>query len=343
MRAARFHEFGGPEVIRLEGVPDPEPRRGEVVVRVRACGLNRLDVRIRNGVARFPIELPHIPGYEATGEIEALGDGVAGWSVGERVLVNFSAACMHCVYCRTGRSNLCENPVRIGIDEPGAFAEFVRCPVGCLMRLPDSIGWRAGAALYVAFGTSFHMLFTRGNLRAGETVLVNSVGSGIGSAAIQLAKLAGAFVIGTASNDDKLERARDFGLDVGINYTRDDILEEVRAATGGRGVDLAYEHAGGELFTAAIESVGKSGRLVTCGAHTGDYIDFDLIGHGRSERSLIGSFAYSREEIEQCLRLVASGQVQPVVDEVFALDDVRLAMERMERRENYGKIVVETA
>ncbi|MEX1140933.1 MAG: zinc-binding dehydrogenase [Thermoleophilaceae bacterium] len=342
MKAVRFHEFGGPDVLQFEDVEDPVPGPGEVTVRVRGVGLNHLDVDIREGISRFPVPLPHTVGYEAAGEIEEVGEGVTGWQAGDRVLVYFWAPCGRCRFCNTGRPALCGNGRFTSIDSPGAFAEQMRAPAETLIRLPDEIDFRRAAATYVAFGTAWHMLFGRARLQAGEVVLINSVGSGIGSAAVQLANLAGAeLVIGTSSEDYKLDRASEYGMDAGVNYRKQDIAEQVRELTGGRGVDVVFEHVGGDLFEAGVDSLAKSGRLVTCGAHGGEVVPFDLIRFGRAEKEIIGSFAYTKEEIEQCLRLVAAGRLSPMVHKAFPLEQAREAMETMERREQYGKLVVE--
>lgn len=184
------------------------------------------------------------------------------------------------------------------------------------------------------------MLFTRGDLRFGETVLVNSVSSGIASAAVQLAKLAGARVIGTSSSPEKLERAAALGMDEGIDYTRQSIPEEVQRITGGRGVDLVYEHVGGELFQRGLESLRPGGRLVTCGAHAGEVVDFDIIPFFRSQHTVIGSFVYAREELERVLELARRGAIEPLVAQAFPLDEARAAMERLERRDFFGKILI---
>jgi NADPH:quinone reductase-like Zn-dependent oxidoreductase len=209
-----------------------------------------------------------------------------------------------------------------------------------LCDLVDELTDEEAAALQIAFGTACHMLFTRGSLQAGETVLVNSVGSGIGSAAVQLAHFAGATVIGTAGSDDKLARAAELGMDHGINHTRQDVVEEVLRITDGRGADLAYEHVGGELFQKALDSLTKDGRLVTCGAHGGEVVPFDIIPFFRAQKSIIGSFVYTRAEVETCLELARQGRITPLVHQVFPLADAREAMALMERREHFGKIIL---
>jgi len=212
---------------------------------------------------------------------------------------------------------------------------------GLMMTPPDSLSFEAAAAIEAAFGTSWHMLFTRAGLRAGETVLISSVGSGIGSAAVQLAKLAGATVIGTSSSDEKLARARDFGLDEAINYTREDVASAVMRLTDGRGVDLVYEHVGGPAFQAGLDSLAKDGRLVTCGGHGGEVVPFDIIPFFRTEKRVIGSFCYTREEVEHCVDLASRGLITPVVHAAFALEEAGEAMATMERREQFGKILVQ--
>src|SRR5712691_4189328 len=247
MKAVVFHEFGGSDVLGLEEMADPEPGPGEVTLEILACGLNHLDVDIRAAVPRFPVEPPFILGCEVVGRITVLGEGVTGWEVGERVLPYLMNTCGECRYCKTGRESLCLAPGFISFTTTGGYAEKIACPAKQLLRVPDELSDEAAAALQIAFGTAWHMLFTRGGLQAGETVLINAVGSGIGSAAVQLAHFAGAYVIGNASSDEKLARAAEFGLDHGINHATQDVADQVLLLTEGRGADLAYEHVGGEL------------------------------------------------------------------------------------------------
>lgn len=340
MKAVAFHEFGGPEVLQLEELADPQPRAGEVALRVKACALNHLDADVREGVSRFPVELPFTLGIEVVGEIEALGPGVDGFEVGERVMPYLMGTCGRCRFCTSGRESLCLTPGFISFSTGGGYAEKLACPAAQLIRVPDGISDEAAAALQVAFATSWHMLFTRAKLTIGETVLINSVGSGIGSAAVQLAKLAGAFAIGTASSDEKLARAAELGLDVGINYLKQDVVAEVMRITDERGVDVVYEHVGGELFQKGLDSLSKDGRLVVCGAHSGEVVPFDIIPFFRTQRSVIGSFVYTRAEVERCLELAARGLITPLVYKVFPLEQAREAMATMEGREHFGKIVL---
>ena len=216
--------------------------------------------------------LPHTLGIEVAGDVEELGDGVEGWAVGDRVNPYIMDTCGDCRYCATGRENLCLTPGFISFSTGGGYAERVVVKARNLIRIPDSVSYEDAAALQVAFATAWHMLFTRGKLRAGETVMINSVGSGIGSAAVQLARIAGAFVIGNASSDEKLDLARDLGMDEGINHATEDVVARVMELTDDRGVDLVYEHCGGELFQNGLDSMAKDGRLVICGGHSGEVV-----------------------------------------------------------------------
>ncbi len=322
MKAVRMHEFGGVDVLQVDEVEDPQPGPGQVRIRVDRCALNHVDVDIREGTSRFPIEFPLIPGLEIVGRVDRLGESADGFAEGDRVM-----------------PYLLGGEVFLGVAGPGGFAEYVIAPTEQLLAVPEEIPDDDAAALQVAFGTSWHMLFTRGGLRIGETVLINSVSSGIGSAAVQLAKLAGAFVIGTSSTPEKLERAGELGMDVGIDYTKEDVPERVAEITGGKGADLAYEHVGGELFTKALQSIRPDGRLVTCGAHAREVVDFDIIPFFRSQHTVIGSFVYEREELEKVLEFAARGLLRPLVHDCFALDDIRDAFTRLESREAFGKIL----
>jgi NADPH:quinone reductase-like Zn-dependent oxidoreductase len=323
VKAAVIREYGGPQVFRIEDVEDPEPGPGHVRIAVETCALNHVDVDIREGVSRFPIEFPLIGGLEIVGRVDKLGDGVTDFAVGDRVM-----------------PYLLGGEVFMGVAGPGGFAELAVAPAGQLVRVPESISVDDAGALQVAFGTAWHMLFGRGGLSIGETVLVNSVSSGIGSAAVQLARLAGAHVIGTSSSAEKLAHASELGMDDGIDYTKEDVPARVRELTGGQGVDLVFEHVGGDLFKWAVESMKQGGRLVTCGAHAGEVVPFDIIPFFRAQHQFIGSFVYTREELETVLTMVERGRLKPLVSASFALDDIASAFEALEARTHFGKILL---
>jgi NADPH:quinone reductase-like Zn-dependent oxidoreductase len=321
VKAVRFHEFGHSDVLRLEDIDDPKPGPGEVTIRIRASALNHLDVDVREGVSRFPVNVPHTLGVEIAGDIEEVGAGVEGWKPGDRVNPFIMATCGDCRFCRTGRESLCLAAGFISFSMGGGYAEKVAVKARQLVRIPDEVSYEEAAALQVAFATSWHMLFTRARLKAGETVMINSVGSGIGSAAVQLASMAGAVVIGNASSDDKLEKAKALGMEVGINHAGEDVAERVMEITDGRGVDVVYEHVGGELFQKGLDSLSKDGRLVICGGHSGEVVPFDIIPFFRMQRSVIGSFVYTTGEVETCFALAARGRIKPLVHATFPLAD----------------------
>ena len=340
MKAVRFHEFGNADVLKLEEVDDPTPGEGQVTIRIRASALNHLDVDVREGISRFPVTMPHTLGVEVAGDIEAVGDRVEGWQVGDRVTPFIMDTCGQCRFCRTGRETLCVSAGFISFSMGGGYAEKLTCSAGQLVRVPDNVTHEEAAATHIAFATSWHMLFTRGRLGVGETVLINSVSSGIGSAAVQLAKRAGAYVIGNSSTQEKLDRAAELGMDVGINYNEEDVATRVMEITDERGVDLVYEHVGGKLFQAGLDALSKDGRMVICGGHSGEVVDFDIIPFFRTQKSVIGSFVFTREEVEQCLQMAARGQIKPLVHSTYPLEEAAEAMQSLERREQFGKIVL---
>jgi NADPH:quinone reductase-like Zn-dependent oxidoreductase len=340
VKAVRFHEFGHSDVLTLDEIDDPKPGPGEVSIRIRASALNHLDVDVREGVSRFPVAFPHTLGVEVAGEIEEVGSGVEGWQPGDRVNPYIMGTCGDCRFCRSGRESLCLTPRFLSFVYGGGYAEKVTCSARQLVRIPEGVSFEAAAALQVAFATSWHMLFTRGQLKAGETVMINSVGSGIGSAAVQLAKLAGAVVIGNASSEGKLDQARELGMDVGINHQTEDVVERVMEITDGAGVDLVYEHVGGVLFQKGLDALGKDGRLVICGGHSGEVVPFDIIPFFRAQKSVIGSFVYTTAEVETCFELAAHRRIRPLVHTTFPLEQAAQAMDLMERREHFGKILL---
>jgi NADPH:quinone reductase-like Zn-dependent oxidoreductase len=343
VRAVVFREFGSSDVLQLEQLDDPSPGPGEVAIDIAACALNHLDVDVREGTSRFPVEPPHVLGLEVVGQIAELGEGVEGWQVGDRVMPYLMDTCGRCRFCTTGRESLCLDAGFISFAHSGGYAERLVCSASQLVRVPDEVSDVEAAAVQIAFATAWHMLFTRGGLRPGETVLVNSVGSGIGSAAVQLAQMAGAYVIGNSSRDDKLARASELGLDAGVNYTKQDLVAEVMRLTDDRGVDLVYEHCGGDLFQMGLDSLSKDGRLVICGGHAGEVVPFDIIPFFRAQKSVIGSFVYTKAEVETCLELARRGRIVPLVHQIFPLEQAKDAMDLMESREFFGKIVLTPA
>ncbi|GAA1022385.1 zinc-binding dehydrogenase [Acrocarpospora pleiomorpha] len=320
MKVARFHGFGGPDVLQVERVDLPQPGRGEVAIAVHVCGLNHIDVDIREGISRLPIELPHTPGGDISGEIEAIGPGVDGdWALGDRVVVFDHAS--------------------VG-DGRGGLAERVIWPAARLVRLPPGLSHEAAAAAGITFATAHNTLLRRGRLSAGETVLVHSVSAGVGLAAAQVAKHHGARVIGTTSSADKIARLGGLELDAVLDYTRDDVAAEVRRLTGGRGADLVFDHLGGEAFGVGLAALKPRGRVVVIGGHAGEVVPLDLVALFREEKEIIGATRFERDDLVAVLGEVATGGLRPIIHRTFSLDEARAAMEELESRRHVGKVLV---
>ena len=341
MNVSWFHHHGAPEVLVAETTTVPVPGPDEALVRVRATGVNHVDIDVRAGTSRVPIRFPHILGREFAGEIAGLGGPAGSLREGDRVWVSCRLPCGRCEFCITGRDNLCERGGYFGMDLPGGYAQYVAVPIRTLNPLAANVSFEQAAASQIAFGTAWHVLITRGKLRAGQSVLIQAAGSGIGSAAVQVARLAGATIIATAGSADKLERARALGADHLINY-RDTpkFAEQVLALTGGRGVDVVMEHVGGEVFTESLKCACVDGTIVTVGGHGGEIVPFDIIPFFRRQLKLVGSKNASIAELRSIMALVAQGRLSPVIDSVFPLEKAAAAHARIESREFFGKVVL---
>ncbi len=340
MKAVRFHEYGDADVLRYEDAPDPEPGPGEVVVRVRAVGLNHVDVDMRNGTSRLPLTLPHTLGFECGGDVAAVGPGVEGLSVGDRVTPLYQVACRTCPPCLAGRQQFCERLGMLGVTLPGAYAEYVLARADAVLPLPDAMTYEQAASTQTTFATAWHCLITRANLRPGDTVLISAAGSGVGSSGIQVAKRAGARVITSAGSDEKLARASELGADVTINYREEDLAERVREATDGRGVDVVLEHVGGEVFERSLAAVADGGRVVVCGGHAGEVVPLDLIELFRHEWSVIGCARATEAELRHVVELVGRGELTPIVSETLPLAHAADAHRIMEDRRQFGKVLL---
>lgn len=337
-----MHQRGGPEVLGYQDFPTPEPGPGEALVRVRACGVNHLDVFIRRGEQGRRVRLPHVLGIETAGEIVALGDGVGDLHVGERVVSGPGIWCGRCELCRLGQENMCVQRRIVGVDVQGGYAEYIKLPAYVWARLPEGVSFEQGAATLIAFGTAWHMLVDRAALQPGETLLVVAAGSGVGAAAIQMGKILGARVIATASSDAKLARARSLGADEVINYAQQPrFARAVRKVTGGRGVDIVFEHVGTDTWKESVAALAIGGRLVTCGSTTGRWGETDLWSLFAKQATLLGSFSSTQSNFRTVLRLVGEGQLRPVIDSVLPLSAAAEAHRRLEARQVFGKIVLQ--
>jgi NADPH:quinone reductase-like Zn-dependent oxidoreductase len=337
MKAVRFHDHGEPDVLRYEDAPDPEARPGEVVVRVRACALNRLDVWNRRGVVRLP--LPHISGADVAGEIAVSTDKEL--APGRRVMLQPGLSCGRCEACLGGRDNFCPRYDVLGSQSDGGYAELVRVPVQNVVPIPDAIGFVEAAAFPLTFLTAWHMLVTIGKIRPGEDVLVIGAGSGVGQAAIQVAWLHGGRVFATAGTDEKLARAREIGAYEVINHHTQDLPAEIRRLTDNRGVDVVIEHVGEATWDRSLKCLARGGRLVTCGATTGYKAQIDLRFLFARQYSIAGSYMGTRAELLRAAQFFFSGQLRPVVARTFPLAEAAAAQAYLERGEQFGKVVLQ--
>ena len=340
MRAALLRRYGGPEVMEVGEVPAPEPGPGEVLVQVRAAALNHFDLWLRKGLPALQVPLPHVPGGDACGVIAGLGAGVSGIQEGERVVVNPGLSCGRCERCLTGRDNLCAQFRMVGEDTWGGEAEYLAVPAANVVPAPAGVDDAELASLPTVFLTAWQMLTDKAAVQPGETVLVMAGASGVGVAAIQIARLLGAHVICTASSDAKLAKARELGAEGGINSATEDIAKAVKQLTGGRGVDVVIEHVGGDSFTAAIRSCAKGGRVVTCGATAGHEPALSLRHVFWRQLSILGSTMAPKGALHRILQLVAERRLRGVVDRVLPLDQVAEAHRLLEGRQVMGKLVL---
>jgi len=340
LKAVRFHEFGGLGVLQYEDAPSPKIGPAEVLVRVRACALNHLDIWTRAGTHSERIPLPHISGSDISGEISETGDQVTGHIKGEKVLIAPGISCGVCDYCTNGWDSLCESYRIIGYETQGGYAEYVAVPGANVLPIPDKLGFDQAAAIPLVFLTAWHMLVTRAHLAPGETVLVWAGGSGVGSAAIQVARLLGAKVITTVGNESKREKAQKLGADFVLNHHAQDIPGEVKRLTNGRKVNVVFDHIGSATWENSLKSMAPAGRLVNCGVTSGGKAEIDIRYVFVKQFSLMGSFMGGRGELLKVLSFFEDGELKPVVDSIFPLMEASKAQERMEKSEHFGKIVL---
>ncbi|MDD5302879.1 MAG: zinc-binding dehydrogenase [Elusimicrobia bacterium] len=342
MKAIVLKAFGGVENLELQTVPDPIPGPGEVLLRVRACALNHLDLFIREGLPGSRVKVPHILGCDAAGEIEALGAGVEGVNRGDRVAVHPGRCCGACAACEDGRESDCRDFGIIGAygGAPGGYAEKLAVPVKHLLPLPASLSFTDAASLPLTALTAWHMLKTLAEVKPDQTVIVVGAGAGVSAPAVQIAKALGATVIATSTDAAKLERAKALGADHGVHRPPQDLLKEVRRLTGGAMADCVFEHVGPAIFADALKCLRPSGRLVTCGATSGPVAELDLRYVFSRQLRILGARMGSLAEMREVWELVRDGRLKPVVDKVFPLADARAAHERLESRGQFGKVVL---
>jgi NADPH:quinone reductase-like Zn-dependent oxidoreductase len=339
MKAVVIFEHGGPEVLRYTEFPEPSMGPNEVLVRVRACALNHLDLWVRRGLPGRAVPFPHILGSDISGEIAAVGQNVKNARVGDKVLLAPGISCGQCEQCVAGRDNFCKDYVLFGSTVHGGYAEFVKSPSANVIPIPANLSFEQAAAIPLVFLTAWHMLFARARLRPAEVVLVIAAGSGVGSAAVQLGKVTGARVLATAGSEPKLPKAKELGADDTLLHVGE-FAREVKRLTKGRGADVVFEHVGAATWDQSVYSLAHGGRLVTCGATTGFESKINVGYLFARQLSILGSFMGHKAELFSVLELFQRGLLKPVIDTVMSLDCAADAHRRLENREQFGKVVL---
>ena len=338
MKAVRIHQFGGPEVLTYGDIPDAQPRKDQVLVRVRACSLNHLDIWVRKGLPG--VKLPHILGSDVAGEVVEVGEYVSGFKAGQRVLLSPMHYCGHCEKCVAGVQNQCRAFTVLGNGVDGGNCELIAASAANVIPIPDSLDFNQAASVPLVFVTAWHMLIALAGVRPGQTVLVLGASSGVGIAAIQIAKLFHCRVITTAGDEAKLAKGRELGADYGINHYQQKISDEVRKITNKEGVDIVVEHVGAATWDESVKSLKTGGTLVTCGATTGPNVAIDLRHLFARQLTMRGSYMGTMGDLHEVLRHVFAGRLKPVVDRAFPLSELRAAHEYLEKSQMFGKIVV---
>ena len=340
MKAVAFEHHGNLDVLQWMDLPDPRPTDGEVLIKVEACGVNHLDVWMREGWPGLHIPMPHISGCEVVGTIAELGKNVRGWNVGQRVLVSPGLSCRQCDRCRTGHESLCSHFGVMGFIRQGGYAELTTAPADELVAIGDEWTPEEWAATPLVFLTAWHMLVSRAKLKKGETVLIHAAGSGIGTAGIQVAKYLGARVITTAGSDEKLDKAKKLGADETVNYTtHPEFHKEVKRLTDGKGCDIVYEHIGPATWTSSSASLAIGGRIVFCGVSSGPKVELDLRFTFMRQHSILGSYMGDKHELLTVIDLLKKKKLHPVVDTIFPLKEAKAAQSKMLSRNFFGKLV----
>lgn len=340
MKAVIFQKHGGPEVLEYADVPDPSPKEGEVLLKVKACSVNHLDIWIRQGIPAYKIQLPHISGCDVSGVVEQTASGVSTLKPGMRVLLTPNVSCGLCEDCATGLEQFCKNYGIRGAATDGGYAEWITAKAGDVLPLADTVTFEQAAAFPLVFLTAWHMLVTRAKLQPGESVLIHAAGSGIGHAAIQIAKYLKATVYATVGSDAKISKAKMLGADFVFNYKDGSFESQIKEATGARGVNVVFEHIGPQTWEASLRLLARAGRLVTCGATTGPSVPLDLRYVYSRQLSILGSMMGTNRELRMVSQLVGQGALRPIVDTVFPLPEARAAQERMLSRDFFGKLLL---
>lgn len=340
MKAVRFHRQGAPDVLQVDQIPEPSCGPDQVVVRIKAAGINHLDIWSRKGIPGVKVALPRIPGCDGAGVVHEVGSNVSDLRAGDRVALNPAASCGVCEFCQSGEKPLCVKYAIWGEHVDGTYCEFMAVPKHIPMKIPDGMTFEQAAAAPLSALTAWRMLISRGRLRASEDVLIWSAGAGVGIFAVQIAKLAGARVIATASTDEKCEKLKSLGADVVYNHAGEDVPKRVRELTNKRGVDLVVDYIGKETFPKSILVMRRGGRFVTCGATSGYEAPLPFGHLFYRQLELIGCTMGNDKELFDAMRLVYAGKIRPVIDRVLPVESAAEAHRAIEARQVFGKVIL---
>ena len=341
MKATLFHKHGGSEVLEYTDFPTPEPKSGEVLIRLHASALNRMDVFVRDGWPGLKLEMPHINGADGAGDVSEVGEGVTEFKIGDRVVVNGNLGCGKCEFCLNGQDNLCREWHLLGETTRGTYAEYVSLPAHQLYKLPDDFDFHAAAACGLVYQTAWHSMVKRGGVHAGETVAIVGAGGGVNSASIQIAKYLGARVIVIGSNQKKLQGAESLGADILIDRSKEaDWSKAVFIATEKRGVDAVIDNVG-TTFPLSLRALRKGGRLLTVGNTGAPRFEIDNRFIFAKHLSIIGSTMGTLTDFSEVMDLIVAGKLKPILDKIFPLKEAAAAQERLWRGENFGKITLD--
>ena len=338
MKAIVLHNKGSADNLKYEEAETPKISDDEVLVKLKAASVNHLDIWVREG--NVPGNYPVILGCEGAGDIAEIGKNVKGFNEGDKVLAHPRITCGKCEYCYEGNDNLCRNTKQLGVTINGCYAEYVKAPPENLYPI-GSLSYEEAASVPITFGTAYRALVSLAKIKLGETVLIMAAGSGVGTAAIQIAKLAGAKVIAAAGNDEKLDKCKELGADLLVNYYRNQNFdEEVKYLTNGKGVDVVIEQIGSNILPKALNCMRKGGRLVTLGTTAGNKVEIDVQHFYRNNLAMYGTSGTTHKEVKAAFELVRDGKLKPIIDRTFPLKDASIAHKYMEERKNFGKIIL---
>ena len=341
MKAVVFHKHGGTDELVYVDFPDPIADDNEVIVKVKACSINHLDIWIREGIPAYNLGLPHVSGCDVSGEVVDIGKSVTDVNIGDNVIIAPGLSCFKCDQCISGNDNLCDFFKIFGAGTHGGYAEYTKVNANSVIPMSSSLTFVEAAAFPLTFLTAYHMLVSRIDLRTGQDILIIAAASGIGTAAVRIARLLGARIIATVGSEDKVELIKMMGVDDVINYNEEDFAKRVIELTGGKGVDAVFENVGPETWDKSISCLSKGGKLVTCGATSGPAVNLELRTLFMKQLSIFGSIMGTRKELFEIMKFVLTGQLRVTIDSIFELKDAKKAQEKMLARKNVGKIMLE--